>query len=172
VGQADAAPAAGDFPKALRVDHHAAMNIGPVELSILVALVLLVFVLLVYRAAVRSAPRDPGVPVELYGEEVILRTYRTHRPDDAIRWYQRDLDDLVDHGYLPTGHSWAPGEWTFAPFLVGILLAPFGIGVVLLAYLAILRPDGTLTATFVLRDLARASVPHLPDRPTASTSHR
>lgn len=138
------------------------MNIGPVELAVLIVLIVVLFTVLVLRAGGRSAPRDAGLPAELYGEEVILRTYWAQRPADAIRWYQRDLDDLVDHGYLPTGHSWAPGEWTFAPFLVGILLAPLGIGVVLLIYLAVLRPDGTLTATFVLRDRVRLPSPPAP----------
>lgn len=138
------------------------MNVGPVELSILIVVVVAVVILLVLRTGGRDATTAPALPAALYGEEVILRTYWAHRPADAIRWYQRDLDDLVDHGYLPAGHTWAPGEWTFGHFLVGILLAPFGIGVIVLLYLAILRPAGILTAAFVLRDLVRPSSPPAP----------
>lgn len=129
-------------------------NIGPVELIILITIVVVVIVLVVARAGSRSRATDQ-VPPALYGEEVILRTFRADSPASAARWYQADLSDLVDHGYLPATQTWQPGEWGFGAFVVALfLLLLFGIGVIVFAYLLVVRPPGTMLVTYVRRDLA------------------
>lgn len=128
-------------------------NIGPVELVILIALVVVVIMLLLWRRGPKESAT--AMPEALYGEEVIVRTFRANSPASAVRWYEQDLSDLVDHGYLPATQTWQSGEWGFGAFLVAlVLLLLFGIGVLLFAYLLVVRPPGTMIVTYVRRDLA------------------
>ena len=101
----------------------------------------------------RTGVGPAGVPESIYGEEVILRTYWAKDPAGAIRWYQRDLDVLVEHGYVPSSQCWVPGEWGFGAFLAALLLMPVVVGFVILMYVLIVKPAGVLTATYVLREL-------------------
>lgn len=131
-------------------------NIGPVELMILIALVVVVIVLLLWRRGPKESAT--AIPETLYGEEVIVRTFRANSPASAVRWYEQDLSDLVDHGYLPVTQTWQSGEWGFRAFLVAlVLLLLFGIGVLVFTYLLVVRPPGTMIVTYVRRDLAGGS---------------
>jgi len=134
-------------------------------------IVLIMVLVVVIIALMRLAPRSrrngstpPGVPHDLVGEEVILRTYWASKPIDAITWFQRDLDNLVEHGYVPATQSWAQGEWGVGSFLIALVLTPFGIGVVIFLFLVVVRPVGTLTATFVLRGSGIPAGSTLPAR--------
>ncbi|MEO5965264.1 MAG: hypothetical protein ABIR11_07340 [Candidatus Limnocylindrales bacterium] len=62
----------------------------------------------------------------------------------------RDAETLALHGYAPAGQSWGDGQWDGGYFLLALVLSLFGIGLILLAYMAIIRPDGTLCVTYRL----------------------
>ena len=133
-------------------------NIGPIELLILLGIVALIVAALLAGWRGRRSAIPAPVPDELLGEDVILRTYGAARPSDAIVWYQRDLYHLVEHGYLPSTQSWIPGQWSGWAFLATILLMPIYVGFIILVYLLIVRPHGTMVATYVRRDLMTSSV--------------
>jgi hypothetical protein len=132
-------------------------NIGPVELAILIAGVVGVAILVVLRM-------NPGgeaakrVPPAMIGEDIIVRTFRANSPASAARWYQEDLSDLVDHGYLPVTQTWQPGEWRSGAFVAALLLLFVGIGVLVFLYLVVMRPPGTMIVTYVRRDLLPGSL--------------
>ena len=59
---------------------------------------------------------------------------------------------MAAHGYYPTSHSWAPGQWETRAFIIAVLLIfLFCLGLFILGYMLIVKPDGTLTATFERR---------------------
>jgi hypothetical protein len=80
-----------------------------------------------------------------------VRTYRGHQQSEAIASYVRDAETLAQRGYAPVGQSWGDGQWDGGYFILALILSLFGIGLILLAYMAIIRPDGTLCVTYRLR---------------------
>ncbi len=69
-----------------------------------------------------------------------------------MRRFQADAIQMAADGYFPTSQSWAPGQWSGGAFAVAILLIFFfGLGILILAYMLIVKPDGTLTVTYELR---------------------
>ena len=87
---------------------------------------------------------------EAWGD-FLVRTYRGHQQSEAIASYVRDAETLAQRGYAPVGQSWGDGQWDGGYFLIALILSLFGIGLILLAYMAIIRPDGTLCVTYRLR---------------------
>jgi hypothetical protein len=81
----------------------------------------------------------------------LVRTYRGRQQSEAIATYVKDADRLAQRGYEPAGQSWGGGQWDGGLFLIALVLSLFGIGLILLAYMAIIRPDGTLCVTYRLR---------------------
>ncbi len=84
---------------------------------------------------------------EAWGD-FLVRTYRGHQQSDAVASYVQDAESLAQRGYEPAGQSWGGGQWDGGLFLVALILSLFGIGLILLAYMAIMRPDGTLCVTY------------------------
>ncbi len=85
--------------------------------------------------------------VEEWGD-FLVRTYRGHEQSEAIASYVKDAGTLAQRGYVPAGQSWGDGQWDGGYFLLALVLCLFGIGLILLAYMAIIRPDGTLCVTY------------------------
>ena len=83
--------------------------------------------------------------------DFLVRTYRGHQQSQAIASYVMDAETLAQRGYAPTGQSWGEEQWDGGYFLLALVLCLFGIGLILLAYMAIIRPDGTLCVTYRLR---------------------
>jgi hypothetical protein len=113
-----------------------------------VALIVVWFVL--YRGSSdreSSAQVAPGI--DEWGD-FLVRTYRGHEQSAAIASYVKDAETLAERGYAPAGQSWGDGQWDGIYFLIALLLSLVGIGLILLAYIAIIRPDGTLCVTYRL----------------------
>jgi hypothetical protein len=83
--------------------------------------------------------------------DLTVRTYRGHQQSEAIASYVRDAETLAQRGYAPVGQSWGDGQWDGGYFILALILSLFGIGLIVLAYMAIIRPDGTLCVTYRLR---------------------
>ena len=94
-----------------------------------------------------AAPAEAG---EDWGDYVV-RTYEAHTQRDAVARYVADAGALAGQGYVPVGQSWGDGQWDAGLFLFALLLSLFGIGLIVLAYMAIVRPDGTLCVTYERR---------------------
>jgi hypothetical protein len=117
------------------------------------AVVVVWFVLYRWSGARGSGEVAAGTVAE--GTEVwgdfLVRTYRGHEQSDAIASYVKDAETLAQRGYAPAGQSWGDGQWDGGMFFIALILSLFGIGLIMLAYMAIIRPDGTLCVTYRLR---------------------
>lgn len=123
---------------------------GPTVLGLVAVLALAVVViwLALYRW---DGGRGSGevVPTEARGwDDFIVRLYAGGEQRDALAGYARDAEVLVGQGYLPVGQSWGDGQWSPILFVLALVLSLFGIGLILLAYMAIMRPGGTLCVTY------------------------
>ena len=87
---------------------------------------------------------------EVWGN-FLVRTYRGRQQSQAIASYVKDAETLAQRGYAPVGQSWGDGQWDGGAFLIALILCLFGVGLILLAYMAIFRPGGSLCVTYRLR---------------------
>jgi hypothetical protein len=117
----------------------------------------------------RHRPTNTGSP-KLGGRSTNLPTYSTQRDDipsgqilirtyvgnevSATQAYQNDAIQLAKQGYFPTTQSWAPGSYGCGAFLVALVLCLLLIGILIFIYMALVKPAGTLTVTYELRELA------------------
>ena len=82
---------------------------------------------------------------------ILVKTY-TGKQGEAIALFQADRIKMATQAFFPTWQSWTPGEWARETYTFAVLLIPlFGIGILRLAYLLIVEPDGTLTVTYERR---------------------
>lgn len=78
----------------------------------------------------------------------LVRTYQG-KPDDAAQQAAVDAAALAASGYVEVSRIYAPGSWGCGAFLIAIaLILVVGLGLLILAYLVIVKPDGTLTVTY------------------------
>jgi hypothetical protein len=92
-----------------------------------------------------SPPEGPDRPV------VLARVYPGYH-EHATELFQMDAEMLALHGYLPHGQSYAEGRWAQWLIVVATILVLIVIGGVLLVYMAVTRPPGTLSATYLRTD--------------------
>jgi Flp pilus assembly protein TadB len=78
-----------------------------------------------------------------------ILTYRGHH-GDAARDFAAEARAFDDMGYLPVSLSWAAGEWSLSAFVAAILLVFFYIGVLVLLYMLIIKPSGTLMVVYAV----------------------
>jgi hypothetical protein len=87
----------------------------------------------------------------------LLKAYKGKQGEVAAL-LQADSIEMAAEGYFPTWQNWAPGEWTREAYVVAVLLILlFGAGILVLAYLLIVEPDGTLTVAYERRTAAASS---------------
>jgi hypothetical protein len=84
----------------------------------------------------------------------LLKAYQGKQGEVATL-LQADCIEMAAEGYFPTWQNWAPGEWTREAYVVAVLLILlFGVGILVLAYLSMAEPDGTLTVAYERRAAA------------------
>jgi hypothetical protein len=94
------------------------------------------------------APDGPDRPV------VLARVYPGIHVR-AVELFQIDAEDLAIHGYLPVAQSYAEGRYSPAFVAMSTILVLFLVGLLLLLYMAAVRPPGNLAVTYMLRDAVR-----------------
>lgn len=77
----------------------------------------------------------------------LVRTYRG-RPRVAQEIYAKDAQQLARNGWVPVSERYEPGSWGCLAFLVALVLAVVLIGILILLYLLIVKPEGTLFVTY------------------------
>jgi hypothetical protein len=78
--------------------------------------------------------------------EIVIKRY------PGSRSFQADAIKMAEKGYFPTTQSWKQGEWGGGAYIVAVLLIfLFGLGLLILAYMLIVKPQGALTVTYQLR---------------------
>ena len=126
-----------------------------VGLAVVIGLAVVVFWFVLYRWNGGKGSGEVAAGAEEWGD-FLVRTYRAHQQSEAIASYVKDAETLAQRGYVPAGQSWGDGQWDGGYFLIALILSLFGIGLILLAYMAIIRPDGTLCVTYQLSRPGRA----------------
>ena len=82
------------------------------------------------------------------GPAATVRVYRGRQQADAVAAFRSDVDVLAPLGYVPTSQSWAAGQWGRGTFLVALVLTVVVVGILILIYLLVVKPEGTLTVTY------------------------
>ncbi len=63
---------------------------------------------------------------------------------DAMALFQKDAAHMAQGGYYPVAQSYAQGSWGSGAYILGLVLTfAFGIDLLILAYLIIVKPAGT-----------------------------
>ena len=155
-------------------------NGAGVDLSLLLSLLLIGFLILIAMFAAARMDRldrkrtGEGMPANPWDranigpanrakQQVIVKTYQGSQSEITER-FQADSVEMATSGYFPTSQSWAPGRWGVGASIVAVLLI-FLLGfrysnlsllliIPILAYMLIMRPDGTLTVTYEWRTAA------------------
>jgi hypothetical protein len=90
---------------------------------------------------------------------ILVKTY-TAKQGEATALFQADCIEMANQAYFPTWQIWTPGEWARETYIFAFLLIPlFGIGILRLAYLLIVEPNGTLTVTYERRAESKQASP-------------
>jgi len=93
-------------------------------------------------------PEGPDRPV------ILARVYPGYH-EQAIKLFQIDAEDLAVHGYVPVSQSYAEGRYSPGFITLSTLLVLVAVGILLLLYMAAVRPPGNLAVTYMLRDAVR-----------------
>jgi len=98
-----------------------------------------------------TPPEFSDTPVLADASAILVEAYKG-KQREATACFQAHSIEMAAEGYLPTWQSWAPGEWAREAYIVAVLLIfLFGIGILFLAYLLIVEPEGVLTVTYERR---------------------
>ena len=86
----------------------------------------------------------------------VERTYTGKLEADADKAFTIEARGLAARGYVPTTQDWAPGQWGRGAWIVAALLCLVLVGFAVLAYMLLVKPEGTLTVAYERRsqDLA------------------
>lgn len=77
-----------------------------------------------------------------------IRIYTGDQQTTAVA-FQADAAGLAALGYAPISQSYAPGQHGTGAFVIGLaLVLVAGVGLIVLGYLLIVKPPGTLTVTY------------------------
>jgi hypothetical protein len=81
--------------------------------------------------------------------EVMVRTYAGENQHHAAVLFAEDAPRVAADGWTPVGQVWVAGEWTTSAWIGATLLVIVGVGLVILAVLALYKPVRTLMVTYV-----------------------
>ena len=102
-------------------------------------------------------------------QPVIVREYRGHQQKDTLRQYEAEARTFASYGYIASGQSWAQGQWGCGAFLVAVLLAFVLVGILILVYMLLVKPEGTLTVVYELRAAQPPAPSPRPEAPAVQS---
>jgi hypothetical protein len=94
-----------------------------------------------------------GKPAEWADRQhsILVKAYKG-KQGAAAALFREDRIEMAAQAYFPTWQCWTPGEWARETYIFAALLIPLlGIGLLRLAYLLTVEPDGTLAVTYERR---------------------
>ena len=83
-------------------------------------------------------------------KDTLIRVYKGS-PETANLLFAKDAETLSNEGYVPTSQSYQYGQHSTGAFIVALFLLIFCIGIIVLLYLIMKKPDGALTVTYTLK---------------------
>jgi hypothetical protein len=90
--------------------------------------------------------------------KVVIKTYKG-RQKAATAQFQKDAVKLALQGYYPTTQAWAEGQYGCGDFLVALVLCFVLIGIIIFIFMLLVKPAGTLTVTYELKEAPPPPVP-------------
>lgn len=84
-------------------------------------------------------------------EKILVRNYKGSETR-ATEFYKRDSKLMSKKGYYPTSQNWVPGSYGCGMFLIALILCFFIVGILVFIYMLLVKPDGTLSVTYELKD--------------------
>lgn len=84
-------------------------------------------------------------------QPVIIKTYEGDE-NSSRRAFENDAQIMQEKGYYPISQNYTPGSWGCGSFLIATLLLLILIGIIVFIYMLIVKPDGTLSVTYELRE--------------------
>ena len=84
--------------------------------------------------------------------EVMIRTYAGNNQMHAAGMYAEDAPNLAAEGWVPVAQVWVADEWSTAAIALAAVLVIVGIGIILLAVMAFIKPTRTLLVTYQRAD--------------------
>jgi hypothetical protein len=108
---------------------------------------------------VARPPAPPTTAVAYQGPPpTSVRVYRGNQ-EEALYAFQQDAAYMAQFGYYAMNQQYVPGSWGAGAYIVGVLLILlWGIGLLVLGYLIIVKPKGTLTVMYARQGM----VPTMP----------
>lgn len=101
---------------------------------------------------VRMVAADDILEVKSLGSsplgDALVRTYRGRTPEQAVLAMQSEVGHLRSAGFEPKEQIWAQGQWGAGMFVLAVVLAVVLIGLVVLLFLIVVKPEGSLTVTY------------------------
>ena len=81
----------------------------------------------------------------------VVREYKGKQQKDANSRFSEEAQQFAALGYSVSSQSWAQGQWGCGAWLVALICVLLvGLGLLILAYMLIVKPAGTLTVTYTL----------------------
>ena len=125
---------------------------------VVVGVVLMAGIVFVVRKGQTSARReqagiagwgDVGLPADpAYWPPVLARAYRANNYQQVTALAAEDAPAMAAKGYVPVGQQYVEGSWSSAAWIIAIILIFFVLGILVLLYMILAKPQGTLTVTY------------------------
>ncbi|TPH18492.1 hypothetical protein [Litorilituus lipolyticus] len=84
-------------------------------------------------------------------KKVITKSY-IGKQDKANSLFQADSVKMAENNYYPTTQNWSQGQYGCGSFLIALALCFVFIGILIFIYMLIVKPDGTLSVTYELKE--------------------
>lgn len=84
-------------------------------------------------------------------KRIAIKTY-VGKQNDANALFQEDSIKMAENNYYPTSQCWSQGQYGCGAFIGAALLCFIFIGIFIFIYMVIVKPAGTLTVTYELRE--------------------
>jgi ribosomal protein L37AE/L43A len=81
---------------------------------------------------------------------VLVKIYKGSEAE-ATQEFQADVEVMAGKGYFPTSQSYAAGSYGCATFVLALLLCVAVVGILILIYMMIVKPEGVLSVIYEFR---------------------
>jgi len=84
-------------------------------------------------------------------DKIVVKNY-SGSEKIAAEIYKRDAKLMAQQNYYPVSQNWIPGSYGCGTFILALILSIVIVGVLIFVYLILVKPDGTLSVTYELKE--------------------
>jgi hypothetical protein len=88
------------------------------------------------------------------GPSLFVCVYHGAKQEDVTRVFAHDASALAEYRHESARQDWEAGRWWWPAFAAALLLAPLGVGLLMLLYMRVATHDGRLLVEYSRRDTA------------------